>query len=446
MSDIKKKADEFSAKLEARLESSKRQSEIDLDSFLAHAPYRGDEVEARIRQYDAELTRRIQQAQQKFGIPIAPAKRVDLTATPELLRVDKTFVELFQLKKYLLSADMRYPTVFCETLDEFFAPWLDAYDLSPAQKAQALADMKAEAEKTAQESNGGGIFGVNLPGQGCYLNGWLFNYRLKVNRPRDLLNDPKILPRILETAAHEKLGHGFILEFTALGAEKKTLGLQMLDYAHRFKFKMVDTPAASLLLEKHNLVHRATKFTEEGWATWIETTIMQVMAHQPRAPKYTFRAVWDTATRLPVPRDEKERFQAALQILFLQPDSSWDAAHASIVALQIANSAIDDYFFKNIGQPVPYVIGSLLFDKLESRFGTLPVLYALMIAASVTFDLRNISSSDLARLIITDPKLNPDSRLAGLGTLTIPVQGDVRALADAARQQLGLATPAELSA
>ncbi len=465
MSDIRKQADEFADRLDAHIQASRQKRMTDSAALEASrlaqdAASSGSDITDRIRAYDEQLTYRIQETRQaleaslaKHGLQAPVAGQVELTTSPDLLQVDRQFLELFQIRKHIPAADIRYPTLFCETLNEFFAPLLESFDLSPMVKNNMLGAMKAEAEQTAHATQGGGVFGMNLPSQGCYLNGWLFNYGYS-GRPRDRLRDPRALPKILCTAAHERLGHGFITEFTALGAEKKALGLQSLNYARQFHLKVADTPAQALLVEKHNLVHWASEFTEEGWATWVAEALLQSIWGQPRTPRYTLQSVWDAITHTPVSTSTRARLQSAIGDLFLEPKTDWEQLHSAVLTLQgfsekedrVLRTALDEHLSQTLGQSAPYVFGSLLMDKLESCLGVRAVPYAVMIAASVTYDLRQISSTDLARLIAAQPRLNPDSRLAALSTLELEQVNDVRALAVAARERLSLATPAELLA
>jgi hypothetical protein len=159
--------------------------------------------------------------------------------------------------------------------------------------------------------------------------------------------------------------------------------------------------------------------------------------------------VWDAVSRMPLAADSRQAILAALQVLFLEEDVTPDDMHNAMLFLQgllgnAARRALDDYLFNTLGQAAPYIIGSLLMDKLEARFGTLCLPYAVMIACSVTFDLAQIGAADLGRLVATQNHLNPDSRLAALSTLKPSAPNDVAALAKLAREQLGFAVPTEL--
>jgi hypothetical protein len=364
--------------------------------------------------------------------------------------------QAFDLARIFPGAPLgQYPVVYCETLEEFFEPILADADISDSTREEALAAYVADAQTRAEE-RGGGIFGVNLPGRGCYVNGWLFGFA-HGTPPRTALQDPAVFPSIMETVCHEKLGHGFIAALTAVGQEKTQLGLWRFDWARKFNLRTVDTPRSSLLAQKHNLVFAATKFTEEGWATWIER-IMRWLAAQhglvdrdqaPARPeaKYTLEEVARLLDTLQsrVPREQRPavaRFAQATQLLLVNTDP--EAMHALFPAIQVWQqeaSRFDEIFAEAFGQPTLYVLGYLLFRRLEAQLGWQNLPCAVAIAGNVTYDLENISLVDLATLLSSDPRLNVDARLALLATLQLEKGEGPAELARLAREELNLAVP-----
>lgn len=378
-----------------------------------------------------------------FGSTVQPLinARVDLTGDAGLRSVDDLFVETFQLRQHLANINLFYPTVYAETLDEFFAPLGEEMDLSPEAKAAVLNNLQADAERTARETRGG-IFGVNLPGRGCLLNGWLFAYG-RGYAPRNALTDSQVLSRILATLAHEKLGHGFITEFTALGAEKKRVGLARLDLAKCFDVRAMDSPAATLLAQKHALVHTVSQLTEEGWATWVEHFLMpRLVGAEPRPP-HTLDAILRALDQLASDKSTREmaaQIRQALNVLFIAPSPALDDLHRAIIALHQTAPLLEDFFFRAIGQPLPYAVGYLLIEKLAANLGWLCAPYAMMIAANLQYDLDKTSVSDLERLVVTNPRLNVDSRLAMLGAIKLETPNDVGALTQVA-SAMSIAVP-----
>ena len=435
-----------------------------------------EDVQAAFRKADQEQTAQIRAkrilASADYGPPKSTAKeaprgvqnrfrtpiqaQVALGNAEVLQRLDAIMWQSFDLARIFHGAPLgQYPVIYCETLEEFFTPILADADVSDSTREEVLAAYVADAKAHAEES-GGGIFGVNLPGRGCYVNGWLFGFAHGTS-PRAALQDPEVFPSIMETVCHEKLGHGFIAALTAVGQEKTQLGLWRFDWARKFNLRTVDSPRSSLLAQKHNLVFAASKFTEEGWATWIEQIMGWLTAQhglvdsdqEPARPeaKYTLEEVARLLDVLQsrVPHEQRPavaRFAQATQLLLVNTDP--EAMHALSPAIQVWQQEaqlFDEIFAETFGQSTLYVLGYLLFRRLEAHLGWQNLPCAVAIAGNVTYDLESISLVDLATLLSSDPRLNVDARLALLGTLQLQVGQGPAELARLAREELNLAVP-----
>ncbi len=458
----------FKERLNARIAASRKRQEHAQEDVHAMFREADREQEAQIRAKrvsasadcgppratDREAPKSVQH---RFRTPVQA--RVALGNADVLQRLDAIMWQSFDLSHIFPGAPLgQYPVIYCETLEEFFTPILADADISDSTREEVLAAYVADAQAHAEES-GGGIFGVNLPGRGCYVNGWLFGMA-HGQAPRAALQDPTIFPTIMETVCHEKLGHGFIGALTAVGQEKTQLGLWRFDWARKFNLRTVDSPRSSLLRQKHNLVFEATKFTEEGWATWIERIMGWLAAQhglvardkapaQPEA-KYTLEEVAQLLDTLQkrVPHKQRAlvaRLAQATQLLLVNPDPK--AMHALFPAIQVWQQEaqlFDEVFAEAFGQPTLYVLGYLLFRRLEARLGWQNLPHVVAIAGNVTYDLENISLVDLATLLSSDPRLNVDARLALLGTLQLRQGQGSQELARLAREELNLAVPERL--
>lgn len=390
-----------------------------------------------------------------------PLPRIALQGEPALQQLDRLFGEEFHLARRFPDRRLAgFPTVYAETLEEFYAPYVDRMDISERSKQAVMAQLKAQAEESAALGRGG-VYGIYWPGRGCYLNGWLFARTAKVAgdrvqpmTARDALTDPEVLPRILATAVHEKQGHGFVSEFTALGEEKKRLGLWRYDVARRFALRDVDTPERALLWEKEAVVYQSSQLLEEGWSTWIEHHTMGHWAAANSRPwtqcRYALIQVWKPLAQLAKESEDAtvkqavRDIQTALEILFLAEAPALDDVHAAVLTLHHHSSLADEAFSQALGQPAAYVIGYLLLRKMEAGLGTLCLPYAVAIAANVTYGLDQVAASDLQRLVVRDPRLNADSRLAHLSLLELENKNDVGELTHRAHEELNLAVPPSL--
>lgn len=366
----------------------------------------------------------------------------ELSLRHEMPRLGRTFLRVFDLHERLDRAAAFLPVVLCETLDEFILARLERYHLSEALRRAELTRLKAEDEALARA--GGGTLGVYLSGRGSLLNGWYLNYG-QAGRPRDLLRaaSPQ-MPVILRTAVHEALGHGFLAEFSALGREHQAAGIQDWEYARRYQTRAADTAEERLRLVKLNLAFGASTLLEEGWATWMADLWTPALLGRPRQPRYTLARVWEAAARFPGPARWRQAFYAALHQLFLQPPADREDLWWTVRFLQAF--ALDWEFTLGLGQPLAYVLGSLLLDQLEAQVGLWQVPAAVLIAANVTLGLDRTSAADLETLLGQSTTFNPDWRLAAFSTLPLPPPATLAAVRTAAEDKLSLAIPPELRA
>lgn len=452
------KMQEFADRLGRRVAEHRAQQER--DSAELAALYRQADAEQQARTqtfrtvpFDRQLKRRTAPGG-RFAAPLQA--RIALSQTDVLQRLDQMMWAAFALDHAFPDQPLRrYPVVYCETLEEFLTPIVADEDCSESARDEMLREWAVQIEEKTSET-GGGILGVNLPGRGCFINGWLFGFANGTSA-RAALEDKRTFLRILETACHEKLGHGLIAEVTAAGREKSDLGLYRFGLARQFSLRTVDTPRSALLRQKHMLIYETTKFTEEGWATWIEGYMLWRAAQDglladagaPAQPdvRYTLEQVGQVlqAVHDQSPDDlrpEVEKFLEATRILLVVseplPD---DAIFWAVRVWQEKAEIFDQVFSHSLGQPALYVLGYLLLRRLEARLGWQNLPCAVAIAANVTYDLEQISLVDLGALVTSDPRLNVDARLALLGTLGLePGQGTAE-LARQAREELSLAVP-----
>jgi hypothetical protein len=432
--------------------AEKADSLFDLDANLeAYAKARpgelpGPQADERVRAFDAFIAEQLKanDALLQTAIDARGAtlrSRLELAFRYDLPQAGDFFTRHWQLTRRYLHIDFNPTVTFCETPDDFINARLERFHFSPALREQELARLKAEAE--AQAKRGGGTFGVYISGPGAFLNGWRLNYGLD-GQPRDLLKSHSgQVPRVLEIAIHEALGHGFMAEYSALGAERKAFGMQDWEYAKRFQFRDLDTSAQALMQYKLGRVWSVNRYLEEGWAMWASSTLTPALLGQPRAPRYTLTQVWEAVERFPVSSGYRALFRAILTDLFLEPfPEEYDEWLWAIRALQSVSMKLE--FAAAFGQPLAYVLGLIMANRLEARLGLFSVPYAMLIAGNVTYDLAQLSLGDMSALV-WEPRFNPDWRLAALSALaqSVPAPVTLESLTTAARSQLNLAVPRE---
>jgi len=402
----------------------------------------------------AELRRRLQeQFQPRPSPPIgtAPSLMVQINRQQSLAELDQRFIDWCQLSKVYPVEELRYPIYYCTTAEEFYSQPLKLLQLSQAQFAHALERMIAQAQKEAQQSEGlQGIFGIDLPGLGCYLNGWLFGFKHQ-RTPQDCWQDEQCRREILSTAVHEKLGHGFLRNYSTIGKEVKRLGLLRYDLAQQAGVRFSDDPWFNLRLEQFNLIFSVSQLLEEGWATWIASLFVPpTPANGELVWRFSIDDVLDAVERSAALdlSDQKALWLAAIDLVF-----SADSHQAGDDYLYQLRSALDLLLDSGlrvtsarlgVTQPIAYALGEMLFAMAAMRFGASLMPYLALLAGNVNPQIEALSLSDLAYFLrYGDPRLNPNTRLAALVHLQIdrvpPIS--LSDLANAAEEQLGFASP-----
>lgn len=393
-----------------------------------------------------EAPRRAAQMAATWAAPAASPLNglVELSGSSKLKEVDDAFLQLFILGAYYPTNRLAYPTVYCETLAEFFSPQLEQLNLSSQARQAVLKDMIADAEQTAREH--GGILGYNLPGKGAYLNGWLFAYNTQVPASQ-VFAHPALARRVYETAIHEKLGHGFLFGYSALGQVKIRLGLGQAEIARRFDLRTVDDPLASLRNAQAGLVFQVSQLLEEGWATWLEMYLGAALAGEKHQPRYSLPQVLAVIQALPAELPGRETIQqsllTALLLLFGEDETPMAALRDAVIFFDFQSAQLDEFFGQHLGQPLRYVIGELLFSQAQANLGAQCLPYAALIAANLSFDPAGLGLNDLADLLTKDPRLNPDVRLAALSRMKLREKNNIQHLARQAAAELSISIPSE---
>ena len=443
MTDLDDLKASFSQKLERRVEQHEARFERELASLRASLLSEADpnlpaDLAQRLAGYDEKLAASGQ---------VPPASRaphatfIDLNRTSPLEEIDRYFSQTFDLGRYYPKNWLRYPTVYCETLEEFFTPMLADMNYSPQARQGELARMIAEAEHSAAQS-GSGILGINLPGQGCYINGWLIGRRWGIP-PRQALEDPTARREILSTVIHEKLGHGFLEVYSVLGKVKSNLGITLVETARRFGLRPADDPVESQRRDQAKVLGMVSQLVEEGWATWVEMYLQTGGTPRHSLAAIT-KAMENLPARLPQREETRDALLFALAALFGEEEAPPLALLQAVQRIEVLGSGLDEYFGAVLRQPLRYAVGELLFRQAAANLGPRCVPYVALIAANVDFDPGKISLTDLATLLGADPRLHPDARLAALSRLKITQPNSVTELAQRAEAQLSFAVPKEL--
>ena len=446
-----------------------------LREFLLYKPEEDDRgrriksLQDRLRAWFGERvtpTTQVQHEQPGSPTRLAAVKgAVALQASSSsLLRlVDQWTFEQFDLHR-LQAGAIASPTVFCETLEEFYGSFFAYRTLSPEEQARGVRE-EADRARKALSSGGGAVLGVNWPGRGCFLNGEAFARMHGKRDAHQALRDADSFPHILSTAVHEKLGHGLLTEFTTRGKEIRSVHLEQHEVARHFLRRKSDDPREALLQDKWNILLTSSKYAEEGFATWMEAEVLRYAVLKVQGGASVDEAtdgLAETANVYPVDwvvEKLREQEHEALEelaeaVAFLaaagpaqrREVSQYLAGafpHTDLTATNWErDEALDQLSQSIFGQPLHYVVGYTMIEKLEHKFGASCVPFALALAGNVSYGLEGLSNSDLRMALEQNPQLRMDVRLALLGTLDGVPKNDPDALYEVARRELSLTPPA----
>ncbi len=327
---------------------------------------------------------------------------------------------------------IQLPTLLCESGEEFYGALFKDEALTPAQMTALL---KAELEAArSHAASGGGIWGVFLANQGCLLNGWLYQQVFGLKKAANALNDARVKPMITATAAHEKWGHGFLSSMTALGKETKDLHAERWRHARNFPEQTTNTPEGLLLRERWHAVFGSTRYAEEGWATWIERLVTREQKSEERAaPDFKQLSV--------VARKAGGADAEGALTALLDPAQPPDTATQGMAWWEEQEAALTSAFEAAFGQPPRYVVGHALCRLIEQRAGEQGVVTSLLIAGNLRLNLAGMGVSDLKDIVLQNPALNMNRRLAAIAHLPLSPKLNPTTLARLAHDQLGFATP-----
>lgn len=378
-------------------------------------------------------------------------RQIDLTTSNDLNRIDREFTKLFNQDSCFPEGFFSYPIVFCETLEEFYSNVYQNEKLSATNRA----DLIRSAVKYAEHGNEC-VYGVNLPGSGCYINGWVFGKKYNLD-PRVVLNHPVIFMDIARTAIHEKLGHGFLKLASQIGRTVNSLGFQLIEIANRFSKETYTDIMDSVRYEQHKVLFTSSTFLEEGWSTWIESFLSHHL-YGSTHPRYTLEQ-WNAAIDkggirrfFPTIQQEiKDQSEVLLKTGGTESEETGErnsrktinpsAIHNAMTFFCEKESQIQSHLKTNLGQPLRYVFGQLLMSQVEEKCGALCVPHAAVIAGNIKFDLESLGVADLAKLVSTDPMANANTRLAMISQIEIPKKNDIPAFARLIEEELNIPVP-----
>ncbi|NLB70955.1 MAG: hypothetical protein GX797_02975 [Chloroflexi bacterium] len=369
--------------------------------------------------------------------------RIEVTEDDQLKILDEFFFERFNLHNYFPSSHFSYPVIYCETIEEFVEAQSMDVKLSEKEKNKLLGKLVQEYE---QESRRGSyVWGMDISGVGCYLNGWAFGKKHN-HPPKDVLKIPELAKNVLKTAVHEKLGHGFLTMFSTLGQEMHTLGGRTILDADLIGLDVYTDPAHRLAYNQHQALLSSSIIQQEGWSVWIESYFCANLINRTtKHPKYTFAMLLNAISALNFKNSEekeiKRRLIAACTVLIDENSYKPEVLLEQIKIVKGASRIFDDQIMGLLSQPLRYVLGHILMYQVELRAGTQCVPHAALLAGNLKLNVNQTGLADMTVLLDTDPRLNADARLAMISKIKLEKLNDVNEFARRCEEDYSLPVP-----
>lgn len=375
--------------------------------------------------------------------------QVDISRDDALRTWDARFRQEFGLSKVYPLDKLDLPTIYCETWKDFTEPFLKSKNLSPAIKEYLLDH--------PEEAGAEGALGVFLPGIGCYINGEFIKSLYKLEEEENLKKQ--------ETAIHEKLGHGFLSSYSALGLELTELNMDNIRIAEKFGIRQLDDPKEKLKMLQYNFILRASQYTEEGYSTWIENFLMGRFAQQYKWEEWkeyftehnlTRYLKERTRTRHEEINDRVTNILTALDVIFKDDIDLLDPTQRRIIkSLEILKEwdLIKLPIFCNENklrgaQSMPYVLGGCLLSMAEANLGAFCMPYVALVAENVRIDTDKIGLNDLGSVLTSDWHYYPDARLVMISRLELGRTDDLNEMVEMMKimkARLSMSVPCEFS-
>ena len=315
-------------------------------------------------------------------------------------KIDRKFIEIFGHH----GIDFP-PTIFCDTVEEFAKEIINAYsNISNYWKKEGI-DRKIQEMKN--------VLGAYISGVGCFINGATI---------KDRNHNP------IETIAHEKYGHGLIAEITKVGRENIYIDRNLKRIGENFYLLSSDDPKFSILNQKRNAIFPTTHFTEEGFSTWIEGEIGKEFGINGTATisNSSINAILNGSEEYLENSQIDNKDILLVKELLLGKDVEPRPPGIFIQALKalytfeekINQQSSDAREGIDFGRPIRYDLGKVFFNQLSDAFGRKMVPHVIKIIGNYSFDIENISLSDLERVIEdTSGKYHMDARMLSMVSL-----------------------------
>lgn len=450
MSNIEDKRNEFSRKLDAKIEEHRQRIKQDLSQIRQSDKQPNEPVKPGPGTENYRLGEKSKDNPPPIPPPLPSNYReqVNITESDDLKRLDQAFFNKFNLSRYYQVEKLSYETILCEHLDEFYKPYFMDQDISDTERQKKLEDQVKKADHL-YKTEGKGALGFNIPAMGCYLNGWIIAQKYNI-QPGEVKNHQKAMEEVTGIAAHEKLGHGFINMYSTLGQLNTKLGFTKLRIAKDFGIAPSQDAVSLLRFQQSELLFTHSVFLEEGWAKWIEH-YMKGYLQQPVGEKYSIDSLQSKFFKLP--SEIKKCLRENLEIVLSENTDNKDPDQELLreqellrAILALADLDLKYYYklYSALGLPLRYILGEMICDKCVDNIGEMCMPLAVMVAANVSFDPAQIGVIDLKNLLETKPRLNPNVRLVLISKLKLKKRNDIDEFIERVSSDLSLIISPEL--
>lgn len=405
----RRKKRDFGSKIDSKISSATKEIEEKLETGLDEELEKETTLskESKNLEMSSEIKSRTEQVDDSYLGMV----NFDDSEEEILEEIDEKFQNYFNFE-----FDDSWPnTYLCETLDEFAEKLVEEVQLS--------SETAKEIKKKIEKKRSGRRAGVALA-DGFYLNGWQFLERYDIDSIEKIKEKPFVWDEMIATICHEKLGHGIIFTCTTAGKEIRETNLKKVRLAREFDIDSTLTPDWEIANKKWNALFKNMKYLQEGYATWIEDHMGSLLGLDTRNNHR-----WSKVEKI-LPKEDYKELKSLIE-------GEENTKIEDINRIKRMGKENRKSFEKEMGQPPEYVLGYFILRELENSVGPKNIPFVVSIACDVSYNLEDISLSDLEKLL-KNPRFNIDARILQLSKLELGKRRDPKKIRKLAKEKLDM--------
>ena len=344
---------------------------------------------------------------------------------------------LFDAMDPQLSRQQLGQTIYASRAADFIEPLIAHAGLPRSKKADLARRIEAMVNPPR---------GMYVPGSGCVLYGPAFGSHANADVA---WQDTQTCFTLVDEIGQQRLGRGFLLEYTRYGAAAQARGGWKANLCRRLDIVTADAGLSPEATAQMDAIYGVSRFTRSGWRSYIteraHRSLGQTVWLNPCSALDLCSVVMGITSLVAGPLQAiavNVLFFFLKRVLLDFPSLiTAERINTCVVALQGMNTAFSHIFNRMGQESMGVAIGRLMLHRIDPSNGGASVslaAHAVSLAlenAEALFEHDKVGIEALAR---RQPLANPDARLAMLCMLPDITNKTRDGLRDAARSRWGM--------